>query len=96
MASCISGQRLRTTSEKFDVALERHGADLDDAILVRAAVADVAQTIDAIEIDQMVGQHVAHIEHRHQRLAAGKQFRVFEAAKERDDIGGGARIVVRK
>ena len=77
---------------EFDVALARHRADLERAVLL----ADVAQAVDAIEIDDVVGQHVAHIEHRHQRLAAGQQFGVVEARQQRDGVGDAARIVIGK
>ena len=77
---------------EFDVALARHRADLERAV----AVADVAQALDPVEIDDVVGQHVAHVEHRHQRLPAGEQFGVVEAAEQADDVGDVARIVIGK
>ncbi len=77
---------------KFDVALARHGADLERAVVL----ADVAQAVDPVEIDDMVGQHVAHVEHRHQRLPAGEQFGIVEAAEEADDVRRRARIVIGK
>ena len=73
---------------EFDVALARHRANFNGADFERAIVlADVAQAVDPIEIDDMVGQHVAHVEHRHQRLPAGEQFGVVEAAEKADDVG---------
>ena len=73
---------------EFDVALARHRANFNGADFERVlAVADVAQAVDPIEIDDVVGQHVAHIEHRHQRLAAGEQFGVVEAAEQANDVG---------
>ena len=77
---------------KLDVALPRHGADVERAV----AVADMAQALDPVEIDDMIRQHKAHVEHRHQRLAAGEQLGVVEAGQQADDIGGAARIVVGK
>ena len=64
--------------------------DLQRAILL----ADIAQAVDAVEIDHVIGQHVAHIEHRHQRLAAGQQFGIVEARQQRDGVGHAARIVI--
>ena len=68
---------------EFDVALARHRADLERAVVL----ADVVQAVDTIEVDDVIGQHVAHIEHRHQRLAAGEQFGVVEAREQADDVG---------
>ena len=58
--------------------------------------ADMAQALDPVEVDDMIRQHVAHVEHRHQRLAAGEQLGVVEAREQADDIGGAARIVIGK
>ena len=44
----------------------------------------------------MVGQHEAHVEHRHQRLAAGQKLGVVERAQEADRLGKGFRIVILK
>ncbi len=87
-------QRAASADElgEFDVALARHRADLKRTV----ALADVAQPVDAVEIDDMVGQHVTHSEHRHQRLAAGEHFGVVEARQQRDGVGGRARIVIGK
>ena len=57
-------------------------------------LADVAQAVDPVEIDDVIGQHVAHIEHRHQRLPAGEQFGIVEAPEKPDDVGRAARIVI--
>src|SRR5580693_7630822 len=60
------------------------------------AFADMAQTVDPVEVDHMIRQHEAHVEHRHQRLAAGEQLGVVETGEQTDDIGGAARIVIGK
>ena len=77
---------------ELDVALARHGADLERAVLL----ADVAQTVDPIDVDDVVRQHVTHVEHGHERLPAGKQLGVLEAAEETDGIRNRARIMIRK
>ena len=59
-------------------------------------LADVAQAVDPIEIDDVVGQHEAHVEHRHERLPAGQQLGVVEAAEKADHVGDRARIVIGK
>ena len=65
-ASCMIGQRARTSVGEFEIALARHGADLERA----ARLADVGQALHAVEIDDVIGLHEAHVEHRHQRLPA--------------------------
>ena len=77
---------------KFDIALARHGPDLERAL----AFADEAQILDPVEIDDMIRQHVAHVQHRHQRLPAGEQFGVVETAEKADHVGRRARIVIGK
>ena len=77
---------------ELDVALARHGADLDRAILL----ADVAQAVNPIEVNDVIGQHVTHVEHRHQRLPAGEQLGVLETAEEADGVRDRARIMIRK
>ena len=44
----------------------------------------------------MVRQHEAHVEHRHQRLAAGQQLGVVERAQQAHGLGKRFRIVVLK
>ncbi len=88
----MSGQRSRTSIGELDVALARHGADLDRAVLL----ADVAQAVDPIEVDDVIGQHITHVEHGHERLPAGQQLGVLEAAEKADGVGDRARIVIRK
>ena len=77
---------------EFEVALARHGADLERAVVL----ADVGQAIDAVEIDDMVRQHEAHVEHRHQRLPAGEQLGVLQPAEQADGVGDRARVVIGK
>ena len=50
-------------------------------------LADVGQALDPVEIDDVVGQHEPHVEHRHQRLPAGQQLGVVEPAEQADDVG---------
>ena len=47
-----------------------------------------------VEVDDVVGQHEAHVEHRHQRLAAGQKLGVVERAQEAHRLGKGFRIVI--
>ena len=68
---------------EFEVALARHGADLERAV----RLADIGQPFDPVEIDDVVGLHEAEIEHRHQRLPAGQQLGVLEAAEQPDGVG---------
>ncbi len=56
--------------------------------------ADVAKAVDPVEIDDMVGLHEAHVQHRHQRLAAGQKLGVVETAEQGDGVVDGARVVV--
>ena len=77
---------------KFEVTLARHGPDVERAL----RVADVGEALDAIEIDDVIGQHEAHVEHRHQRLAAGKELGVFQAGEQPDRLADGFRIVIAK
>ena len=74
IASCMSGKRSRTSIGEFELALARHGADLERPV----AVADIGEALDPVEIDDVVRQHEAHVEHRHQRLAAGQKLGVVE------------------
>jgi len=39
-------------------------------------LAQIRKPFDAVQIDHVVGQHVAHVQHRHQRLATGEQLGV--------------------
>src|SRR5438270_12621069 len=75
---------------EFEIALPGHGADFEQA----AAAADIGKTLYPVEIDDVVGQHESHVEHRHERLSAGQEPRVVEAAEQGDDVGDRARIVV--
>jgi hypothetical protein len=42
----------------------------------------------------MIGRDDAHVEHRHQRLAAGEQLGVFETREQIVKIGAALRIVI--
>ena len=75
---------------EFEVALARHGADLERV----AALPDVGQAVHAIEVDHVVRQHEAHVEHRHERLAARKQLGVLQAAEQTHDLGDCLGVVV--
>ena len=59
---------------EFEIALARHGADLERAVVL----ADVGQAIDPVEVDDVVRQHEPHVEHRHQRLPAGQKLGVLQ------------------
>ena len=67
---------------EFDVALARHGADLERAV----GLADVGQAVDLVEVDDVVGLHEAHVEHRHHRLPAGEELGVVEPAEQADGV----------
>ena len=75
---------------EFEVALARHGADLERA----AGLPDAGHALDPVEVDDMVGQHEAHVEHRHQRLAAGQELGVVERAQQAYGLGERFRIVI--
>ena len=77
---------------EFEVALARHGADLERP----AALLDAGHALDQVEVDDMVGLHEAHVEHRHQRLAAGQELGVVELAQQAHGLGKRFRIVVLK
>jgi len=77
---------------EFEIALARHAADADIALLG----ADEGEVGDAVEIDDMVGQHITHRQHRHQRLPTGQQLGILEVAEECDRFGDGRGIVIRK
>ena len=59
----------RDLGRGLELALAHHGADAQPAVDHR----DAAQIGDAAEIDQMVGDDVAKIHHRHQRLPARQE-----------------------
>jgi hypothetical protein len=42
----------------------------------------------------MVGQHEAHVQHRHQRLSAGQQLGVLVTGQQIDGLGDRAGIVI--
>jgi len=42
---------------EFDVALPRHGADVERAV----SFADMAQALDPVEVDHLIRQHVTHV-----------------------------------
>ena len=89
-ASCMIGQWVRTASENSR-SRWRVIAPISSALPV---LADVGQALHPIEIDNMIGQHEAHVEHGHQRLPAGQQLCIFQAAEEADGFADGLRIVV--
>ena len=94
LADRLVHERAALTHEigEFDLALARHRADLERAV----ALADVAQALDPIEVDDVVGQHIAHVQHRHERLPAGEQLGVVETAEKAERLRNRAWIVVRK
>ena len=75
---------------ELEVALARHAADLQRAV----DLPDERQALHPIEIDHMVGLHEAHIEHRHEGLAAGQELGVLEAPEQRHHVGDRAGIVI--
>jgi hypothetical protein len=77
---------------KLDVALARHRAELDRAV----ALLDIGEALDPVQVDDVIRQDEAHVEHRHQRLAAGEQLGVVERAEQADRLVDGFRIVVLK
>ena len=77
---------------ELQITLPRHGADLDRTVVL----ADVGEPLDEVEVDDVIGQHEAHVEHGHQRLSAGKQLGIFQAAQQLDRLSDGFRVVVAK
>ena len=76
------GQRCAHRIGKFEIALARHGADLERIV----DFADVGQALHEIEIDDVIGLHEPHVEHRHQRLAARQQLGVLELREQSDGL----------
>jgi hypothetical protein len=74
----------------MQIGLTRHRADFDLII----ADLDAGHSRHPVEIDEVIRRHDPHIEHRHQRLPAGEQFRVFETREQIVEIGTAPRIVV--
>ena len=66
---------------EFEVALARHGAYAQMAVGDR----DTAQLLESAEIDEMIGDHVAEVHHRHERLAAGQNLGVRQLGQQ---LGG--------
>ena len=58
--------------------LRRHRADADVAVVV----ADVVEVVDAAEVDQVPRAREAHVDHRHQALAAGEHLGLVGAGRE--------------
>ncbi len=75
---------------ELEIALARHGADLEHAV----RFTDICKALDAVQIDYVIRQHEAHVEHRHQRLSTGKQLGVIAAAQQFDDLSNCLRIVI--
>src|SRR4029453_19425536 len=75
---------------KFEIALARHRADFER--IMRAA--NVGQPVDAVEIDDVMGEHESEVEHGHQRLAARKQLGVLQAVEQSDGLADRFRVVV--
>ena len=48
----------------------------------------------SVEIDEMIRRDDAHVEHRHQRLAAGEQLRVLKTREQIVELGAASRIVI--
>ena len=92
MAWCSSGHFALMEVGEFEIALARHGTDLERP----AAFLDAGHALDPVKVDEMVGLHEAHVEHRHQRLAAGQELGVVELAQQAHGLGKRFRIVVLK
>ena len=75
---------------KFKIALTGHGADFQPAL----GLTNVGEAFDAIEVDDVVGQHEAHVQHGHQRLTTRQQLGVLQRAEESDRLGDGFWIVI--
>src|SRR5438874_9582863 len=75
---------------EFHITLACHCTDNEGVALLLY----ISEIGDAIEIDDVVGRGEPHVEHRHERLAAGEKPRVLELAEESDHLGHSLRIVV--
>src|SRR5262245_8630972 len=75
---------------EFEVALARHRADLERPV----AFPDEGESLDLIEVDDVVRQHEPHVQHRHERLSAGQELGVLQPAQEGDGIPDCAGVVV--
>jgi hypothetical protein len=71
-------QALRYERAGFDVALPRHGANSDAALLFP----DVGKARNPVQVDQMIRRGQPEIEHRHQRLSARERARVGLRGKQ--------------
>jgi len=74
----------------LELALAGHGANLE---AVRR-LADIGEPIDAVEVDNVVGEHETHVEHGHQRLPAGEELGVLKPGEQPDGVRNGSWIVV--
>jgi hypothetical protein len=74
------------------MALPCHRTDLDRAV----ALANLPETVGAIEVNDMVGNDEAHVEHGDERLASRQQLGIFVLAEEANHVIKGPRVVVRK
>src|SRR5438067_10804696 len=75
---------------EFHIALARHCAD-DERVALLLYISEIG---DAVQIDDVIGRGEPHIEHRHERLAAGEKPRVLELAEQSNHLGHGLRVVV--
>ncbi len=75
---------------KLDRALRRHRADRQLAALL----ANVGQTLDPVEVDQVIRIGNAQVEHRHQRLATGENPGVVEFPQVAERFAERSRQVV--
>ena len=79
VASFSSGTRCATTGENSIVALPRHRAEADLAVLL----ADVGERRDPVQVDERGGPRQAEVQQRHQALAAGQHLGVAAVAAQR-------------
>src|SRR3954471_3725637 len=75
---------------ELQIALARHCADEERLALLSYE----GKLANSVEIHDVLGCGEAHIEHRHERLAAGEKPRVLELAEQADHLRQRLRIVI--
>ena len=81
---------VRHLRAEFNVALARHGTDLDMGF----CDAHAGELGHAIQIDDMIRQDETHVEHRHEGLPSRQRLRIIQSRKQVDRLLQCRRIVV--
>ena len=76
----------------LDIALARHTAENQRVTVL----GNTGEAVDQVQIDHVVRQHKTHVEHRHERLSAGKQLGVVLLCEKRDSVFDASGVVIGK